>query len=127
MAFSVLVGFSLILLAEPLTVPWAMPNPSGVNSFDKFGTQATYGAVKKATDLAGGAPLSGAPNAAVSAPKRAQRAAVSHKRGQGQGKSVDYPTFQAQWWTDTAATPGVSPLVMEYAMKAQQRLANGSS
>jgi predicted secreted protein len=115
----------LIFPGERLTARWAMPNPQGVNSFDKFGTESAYGTVKKLTERTQAAPLKGAPSSAVNAPRRAQKRATRPKAAAG--PKVDYPTAQAQVWSDILATPGISPLVAEYAQKAQQRLGNGSS
>jgi hypothetical protein len=120
-----------------------MPNPTGRNQIMR--SEPGYGDIKKQTQLQREAPMSGAPTPAVNAPRRAQRKAVrAAKTAQPPQPTVlERPdTFQpdtaphvqellgdtssapppdvVQFWQDAAQLPGASPLVQEYAARAQQ-------
>ena len=98
-----------------------MPNESGVNQFDGFGTEAAQGAVKKLTSLTKAAPMSGAPVSALNTPRRAKRHATGQDRPQEQGQAqapamMSPPPPQItkeQIWAELAAHPEASPLVKE--------------
>lgn len=102
-----------------------MPNPSGSNQFQP---EPAYGAVQRMTQLTREAPISGAPVAAhaLDSPRRGRRQAA--RGGQQQSEAplpVELPppvppqALQAQVWAAVAADPGASPLVKEYAQRAQ--------
>lgn len=104
-------------------------NPQGINSFDHFGTESAYGAVKRLTDTTRAAPLAGDASAALNAPRRAQRRAVRGGRPQQgqpvagpppQNPQVSYPAALAAEWAEIAKTPGVSDLVLQVADEAQR-------
>lgn len=125
-----------------------MPN-NNVQGTNQFG-QHPYGDIKKMRELAGSAPMSGAPTAgrAIDAARRAQRTAVA-----GGNKGAPPPTAaagtppgappalpvqglpgnsnqqlaaqRALVWRDLANTPGASDLVKAYAQQAQQEATVG--
>lgn len=109
-----------------------MPNPGGGNQFGNFTLQPAYGDVKKQTELTREAPVSGAPVAgrALNAPRRGERQAMrgpSQQQPQPGVQQQAPPTpeiapqaWQAQSWQQIAAIPGASPLVQQYAQRAQQ-------
>jgi hypothetical protein len=107
-----------------------MPNPSGVNSFDQFRSEESYGAKQRLTNLERGAPIPGNAASALNAPRRAKR----HATGQDQpeapsipmgqmvdGTGVAEPSYEAQLtsvWGEIASDPNASELVREYAARA---------
>lgn len=106
-----------------------MPNPAGINAFDKFGREDAYGAVKRLAETTRAAPLAGDASSALNTPRRMQRQAVRGGRapmGQAapaappQDPTLPYPVALANEWRELAATPGVSPLVLEMAEEAQR-------
>lgn len=106
-----------------------MPNPQGVNNFDRFGAEAAYGAVQRATKLAQAAPMAGAPVSPLNAPRRAQRRAVRGQAAQAappmaatpaEAPQLPYPLALAQEWAELAREPGISPLVQEVAAEARR-------
>lgn len=103
-----------------------MPNPSGVNSFNRFQAEPPYGQVSEQSKLAQSYPIPG--QAPLSAPKKAQRRAV---KGQGVSpEPVAQPTplaptpqvsaqqFTAQTWAQIAQIPGITPYAALFAQKA---------
>lgn len=108
-----------------------LPNPSGVNSWDRFQSEATYGAKQKLQDLERSVPLAGEPTSALNAPRRAQRHATGQDSPQGEGAAAQVlpspmpgpaPTVQlATVWSEIAADPEASALVREYAQLAARQ------
>ena len=114
-----------------------MPNPSGGNQFGNFTLQPAYGDVAKQTELTREAPVSGAAVAgrALNAPRRGERqtmrgqpqpAQAPQQQPQAGAQQAAPPTpkispqaWQAQSWQQIAAIPGASPLVQQYAARAQ--------
>lgn len=109
-------------------------NPGGSNAFGNYTLQPGYGDVAAQTALTREAPMSGSPIAAnaIGAPRRAGRAAKSG-RPASVGRGVAAPgaagamtpaappspsAVAAQVWQAIAATPGASPLVLQYAQQA---------
>jgi hypothetical protein len=101
-----------------------LPNPSGVNSFDRFASEASYGAKQRLSDLERSSPVPGA--GPLNAPRRAKR----HATGQDQARQASPgapvaappPTFEpspqalgAEVWRELAQHPDASPLVKQYA------------
>lgn len=98
-----------------------MSNPAGVNQLGS--SHVPYGQVKKMKELAGEAPMSGAPIAtsALNAPRRDRKA----PQGRSQAKPQEAPTpvvpeYQQmpqiptdQLYTQIASIPGASPLVQQ--------------
>lgn len=103
-----------------------MPNPNGVNSFDKFGTEKKYGEVKRATQLQKAAPMSGAPTPAINMPETSQDRAVRGRRSTPKpqkapsGTAMPYEQETALTWAEIAAQPGASDLVKAIAARAAQ-------
>jgi hypothetical protein len=104
-----------------------MPNPGGINQLGS--DRVPYGDAKRMKELAGEAPMSGAPLAtpAINAPRQAQRSAVRSPQANApeqpvmpQQPGVSPQAFAAQAWGQIAAIPGASPLVQSYAARAQQ-------
>lgn len=112
------------------------PNPSGAN---QLGAAPAYGQIKKQTQLAREAPMSGAPLAAsaTEAPRRASRQARRRSRAAAGPVPTnedlaaaaatppvqpDYHAQLASVWQQVAAVPGASQLVNEYAQEAQRRM-----
>ena len=115
-----------------------MANEGGANQFGGYQIQPGYGDVKKQTELIREAPMSGAPTSgrALGAARSDQKRAV---RGTTQaapappGAPAPAPTpptqispqqFALQAWQQIAAIPGASPLIQQYAARAQQAAAN---
>jgi hypothetical protein len=98
-----------------------MPNPSGVNQLGS--AHVAYGEAKKMKELAGEAPMSGAPIAtsALQAPRRARKNPQQRPRQQAQPEPVavhqDYqqlPQLPPQeLYQSIASIPGASPLVQQ--------------
>ena len=117
-----------------------MANPTGINTYGgPFEHEPQYGDIQRMKNNMRLAPI-GSPQA-VNAPRRAKNAAVKGKRaapspaaqqptaapaGQQQGPdttppSPAAPTYMQQvqaFWQQLAVTPGVSPLVQQYAQEA---------
>ena len=96
-----------------------MPNPAGVNQLGSSHVQ--YGEAKKMKQLAGEAPMSGAPIAtsALEAPRRARKAPQRPQQTQPEPVAV-HPEYQQlpalppqQVYTAIAQIPGASPLVQQ--------------
>lgn len=125
-----------------------MPNPNGVNSFDRFAPDAVHGTVKRDEALRRAAPMSGAPLAgsAMNTPARAQRRAakgsppgdamagapavapaVSPMAPPDEGPDLDMADAErvAAIWAEIAARPGASKLVREIAAQAAQEASVG--
>lgn len=96
-----------------------MPNPAGVNQLGE--SHVPYGAAKKMKQLAGEAPMSGAPIAtsALQAPRRARR---NPTRAQAPAPApvAVVPEYQQlpqvpvqEHYANIASIPGASPLVQE--------------
>ena len=101
-----------------------MPNPTGVNSFDKFASEASYGAKQRMTDLEKGAPVPGVHP--LNAPRRAKRHATGQDRPRqaaaAQAGAPQAPlaspspdALGAAVWAELAMHPDASPLVKQYA------------
>lgn len=104
-------------------------NNLGINSFSgPMGEkEPAYGAVARMKVLDRIAPVSSP--SAVNAPKRAKRAAVKGKTTQAapepmptapsspQGQNASYDQSLAEFWQQAAATPGASPMVIQYAQE----------
>jgi hypothetical protein len=104
-----------------------MPNPNGINGLGS--DRVPYGQAKRMKELAGEAPMSGAPlaNPAIDAPRQAQRqsarrpaAAPPEQPAPPPPPQVSPQAFAAQAWGQIAAIPGASPLVQSYAARAAQ-------
>jgi hypothetical protein len=104
-----------------------MPNPGGVNGLGS--DRVPYGQAKKMKELAGEAPMSGAPLAtpALNAPRQAQRSTQSRPAAGAVEQPAPLPTpevspqaFASQAWQQIASIPGASPLVQQYAARAAQ-------
>ena len=100
-----------------------MPNPDGVNGFDRFRSEAVYGAKKKMTDLVKGAPVSPSLNNTA---RRSQRRAASGQKAGPEPmvlppaevsllESAPPAADLASVWGEIAAHPEASDLVREYA------------
>lgn len=106
-----------------------MPNPGGTNSFNRFGGEAKYGDAKKHAGFARAAPISGAPTAAINAPRRLQKqAARGQSAGQGEAPAAPpppvetpYPTQLASVWSELAASAPDDDLIGYYAATAQRQ------
>lgn len=95
-----------------------MPNPSGVNQLGS--AHVPYGQAKQMQELAGEAPMSGAPIAtsALQAPRRARRAPQGPSKGQPVLPAPAVPEYQhlpqlpsTELFSAIAQIPGASPLV----------------
>lgn len=103
-----------------------MPNPQGTNSFDRFGAETSYGAIKRLTDSTKGAPLAGqqAATSALETPRRAKRRAARPDQRQpppipsAAAAAPSLPPL-ADAWAELAALPGASDLVKQFAQEAQ--------
>ncbi len=104
-----------------------MANPSGANSPTSYQPTETvpYGEKKRQGDLARTAPVAGQQqtNQFLGTPRAATDAALANSppvtaASQPQPQAPVNP--MAQTWAQIAATPGASPLVQEYAARAQQ-------
>jgi hypothetical protein len=95
-----------------------------VNSFDRFGSEASYGAKKRLQNLESAVPVPGA--GPLNAPRRAKRYATGQDRArQAAGAPVGMaappvsePSPQAvgaEVWRELAQHPDASPLVKQYA------------
>lgn len=106
--------------------PGQANNPSGENSFNHFAPEEPYGQATKDASLAAAAPLAGQKLSvgAIAAPKQAQRPAQAAPQTQAT-MPLQEPAAQtqvsplAQVWAAVAADPEASPLVREYAARAQ--------
>ena len=105
-----------------------MPNPDGFNQFSGFGQDLPYGQGQVNQELSRAQPIPSAPG--MDSPRKAKdRAArpqalvqaqpVAPPAGPAPGQ-VAYPAMLAQAWGEIAKIPGVSPLVQQYALEAQQ-------
>ena len=101
-----------------------MPNPAGVNQLGS--SHVPYGEAKKMKELAGEAPMSGAPIAtsALNAPRRARKAPQGRPQSQAQPQQEAptpvVPEYQHlpqlptdQLYSQIASIPGASPLVQQ--------------
>ena len=102
-----------------------MPNPSGVNNFNRFAPEPAYGQKIQQRQLEQAAPVP--TNPAMNAPRRAQKRASQPSAPQGQPAPPQAPTgppsqqfVAAQAWAQIASIPGASDLVKQYAARAQQ-------
>lgn len=95
-----------------MPAPGVPNNPAGVNGL--YQQEAPYGAIKRLQQMTSAAPV--ATPRAVNAPRRAQRRAVNPP---AQQTPPPYEEELATVWTELASLPGASPLVQEYAMRAQ--------
>jgi hypothetical protein len=98
-------------------------NPSGVNSFDRFGPEPAYGQVSQADRLKKAYPVPGVPDAGKQAQRRAVKggggaqAQVAPAAPAPQGQ-VPPQQFAAMAWAEIAQSPGASPLVRQIAARA---------
>ena len=102
-------------------------NPEGRNSYSGPAGQKEpeYGAVEREKVLTRAAPVSSPPG--IGAPRRAQRRAVSGRKGVAAAPSppmpqapamVDAEVQQATFWQAVLADPDASPLTRQYAQRA---------
>lgn len=103
--------------------PGTPNNPSGENGWQGFGTEQPYGEATKQKQLQQAAPLAGAPIAAgpINAPRRAKQQAGQQPAPPQLPVAPPQGVPTANVWQQLAATPGASPLVLEYAAKALQQ------
>lgn len=102
-----------------------MANPSGKNQFGGFGSEPAYGEAQRQTQLARGAPMSGAPiaTAATETPRRAKRRAQRGAAPAEQNPTPPAPLPPAvnpqaevdAIWAALAAEPEASDLIRQYA------------
>ena len=100
-----------------------MPNPDGVNGFDRFRSEAVYGAKKKMTDLVAGAPVSPSLNNTA---RRSQKKAARRERPVAVTPETMPPPVvapapeltAASVWAELAAHPEASDLVRRLAAEA---------
>lgn len=105
-----------------------MPNPGGENGLFQHGTDTAYGAQRRIEQSTKAAPMAGGPAAAsvLNTPrrskKRAGRAAAPQPvvAAPPQPADITQGASIAQVWQQLASVPGASPLVVEYAQRAQQ-------
>lgn len=105
-----------------------MPNPNGVNAFDRFAAEEPYGAVKAMEEKLRDVPLDTAP--ALNAPQRLKRRATKGNVG---GSAVTAPPGPAEAtlsaglpstppvgdvWAEIASHPEASDLVKQLAAEA---------
>lgn len=101
-----------------------MPNPEGINNFDRFAPEPAYGekTQQQALDRAAPTPK----NPALNAPRRAQKASQRPQRSAPQAvpqmpaPQLSQSFLASQVWGEIAAIPGASDLVKAYAAKAAQ-------
>jgi len=100
-------------------------NPMGVNGL--YEREAPYGTIKRLEQTTKEVATPSSP--AVSAPRRAQRAAVNRPKATAQTTpqtTEDYQTQVAQVLSYYASLPGASPLLREYAARQWQQVNLGS-
>ena len=100
-----------------------MPNPQGVNNFDRFASEPGYGEKNRMDVLQGAAPVPGVHP--LNAPRRAKRHAAGQDRPRGQTvgpvaapppvASPNPDAIKAEVWRELAQHPDASPLVKEIA------------
>ena len=101
-----------------------MPNPQGVNSFDRFASEPGYGEKNRMNVLQGAAPVPGVHP--LNAPRRAKRHAAGQDRPRGSARpgpvaapppmSAPAPeVITAEVWKELAQHPDASPLVKQIA------------
>lgn len=107
-----------------------MPNPGQVNNGagvnGLYDPEAPYGTIKRLEQTV---KATGTPSTpALSAPKRAQKAAVNQpaQAAQPVQTPADYHAEVARAYAYYASLPGASPLVLEYAARAARQVNSGS-
>lgn len=92
--------------------PGIANNVQGVNGL--YHREEPYGQIKRLQQMTSAAPV--ATPRAVNAPRRAQRRATNPPAPQA---PPPYEEELATVWMGLASLPGASPLVQEYALRAQ--------
>jgi hypothetical protein len=97
-----------------------MPNPTGINSFNRFSPEPAYGEKIQQRQLEAVAPVP--QNPALNAPRRAQR---SGQKPQPVAPPTPAPqemtpqAWGAQAWGLIAQIPGIDPLAAQFAARAR--------